>query len=167
MSIIDSTYFKDQLKLPVDNIDIQSYINKEEPIILIKILGYALYKEFVAALESSPAQKWLDLRDGVEYTDSSGNLQKYDGIFLIITDHVYNAIIASLQSEATDSGVKIALADNAENVSPREKMLYGNNDMVNRIAVMNDYINRTNDDTPDTYDNYLPQLIEKTNIFDL
>ena len=166
-TIINNTYFTNELKLPVDNINVQSFINKHEPIILRKILGYALYKEFSAALASSPAQKWLDLRDGVEYTDSLGYLQKYDGIYLIIADYVFNKIIASLQSEATDSGVKLPLVDNAENYSPRDKMIFANNDMVNRIAVMNDYINRTNEVTQDTYENYLPEVIEKINTFDL
>jgi len=166
-TIIDNTYFTDQLKLPVDNITIQSYINKEEPIILRKILGYALYIEFVTALAGTPDQEWIDLRDGVEYTDSSGNLQKYDGIFLIITDHVFNAIVSDLQTEATDGGVKVPLTDNADGISPRYKQRYAQNDMVNRIAVMNDFINRANDYTTDTYENYLPTLIEKRNIFNI
>ena len=171
MSIINYTYFKQQLKFPIDNADddkLQGWINKEEPIILRKVLGYALYKEFKAGLvPETPATKWVELRDGAEYIDSNGDDQKHDGIFLIITDHVFTEIVSSIQSESTDSGIKIALKDNADNASPREKMLYAQNDMVNRISAMNDFINRTNEATPDTYEKYLPELIEKTNAFDL
>ena len=52
-TIIDQTYFqKAELKLPVDNITTQDYIDIHEPIILRKILGYSLYKEFIASSTS-------------------------------------------------------------------------------------------------------------------
>lgn len=167
-TIIDNTYFKDQLTLPVDNINTQSYITKEEPIILRKILGYELYKEFKAALDGgSPAEKWTNLRDGAEYTDSNGYLQKYDGIYLIIADYVFNEIVGDKQNYPTDSGVKMGGTENAENYSPRYKQRYAQNDMVDRIAVMDHFIKRANETATDTYSNYLPETIEKGNIFNI
>jgi len=170
-TIINNTYFKQQLKLPVDNIDgttgLQGWINKEEPIILDKILGVELADEFTTALASSPAQKWVDLRDGKVYTDSSGNKQRYKGIQLIIADHVFDAIVSDKQTEATDSGVKNQLVDNADNTSSRSKQIFAQNDMVDRIVHLDGFINKTNSDNPDTYANYLPEVTEKTNIFDL
>ncbi len=167
-TIIDNTYFTNELKLPADNIGVQSYIDEHEPIILRKILGYALYKEFKAALDGgSPAQKWLDLRDGVEYTDNSDNLQKYDGIKTIITEYVFDAIIADVQTQVTDSGVKKGSTDNAGNYSPRYKQRFAQNDMVDRISVMDEFITVTNNETADTYADYLPETIEKRNIFNI
>lgn len=166
-TIISPTNFVLRLELPLDNINIQEWITDNEPEILDKILGVELSDEFTTALVSSPAQKWLDLRDGVVYTNDSGNQKRYRGIKRIITEYVYVLIVSAKQTEATDSGVKRPLADNAEPASPAYTQVQANNDMVDRIAVMNDFINRTNDDTPDTYENYLPQTIEKINIFDL
>ena len=167
-TIIDNTYFTNELKLPIDNINTQSYINKHEPDVLDKTLGVELADEFTAALDGgSPAQKWVDLRDGKVYTDFSDDKQRYKGIKVIIADYVFNKIVADRQNWTTDSGVKIAMADNAENYNPREKQRFAQNDMVDRIAVMDDFINVTNSDTPDTYDNYLPETIEKGNIFNI
>ena len=167
-TIIDNTYFTNELKLPIDNISTQSYIDEHEPIILRKTLGYALYKEFKAALDGgSPVQKWVDLRDGVEYTDFSDNLQKYDGIKIIITEYVFTAIVGDKQDYTTDSGVKVGITDNAEKANPRYKQRFAQNDMVDRISVMDEFINVTNSDTADTYADYLPETIEKGNIFNI
>ncbi len=167
-TIIDNTQFVNELKLPIDNISTQRYIDEHEPIILRKILGYALYKEFKAALDGgSPATKWTNLRDGVEYTDFSDNLQKYDGIKTIITEYVFTAIVGDIQSQTTDSGVKTGSTDNAGNYNPRYKQRFAQNDMVHRIVVMDEFINVTNSDTADTYADYLPETIEKGNIFNI
>lgn len=166
-TIISPSDFILKLKLPVDNIDIQVWINDNETDILDKILGVELSDEFTAALVSSPAQKWLDLRNGVKYTDDSDNKQRYKGIKRIITEYVYVAIVSNYQTESTDSGIKRPAVDNAEDASPGYTLIQANNDMVNRISVMNDFINRTNEITPDTYENYLPEIIEKINTFDL
>jgi hypothetical protein len=76
-------------------------------------------------------------------------------------------IISTKQTVSTDSGVKRPKTDNAEDTSPRYTQVEAQNDMVDRIAVMDEFINVTNSDTPDTYDNYLPEPIEKGNIFNI
>lgn len=170
MSIISPTIFnKTELKLPIDNInDIQEYIDEHEPIILRRILSYALYKEFSAALEGgSPAQKWIDLRDGAEYNDACGDLEKYDGISLIIADYVYYNIIASIQTNATDSGVVSAGLENAGITSPRTKLVFAWNDMVKRKYFMDDFITQTNNETPDTYENFRVEEIELKNTLNI
>lgn len=168
-TIINNTYFINELTLPVDSgqINVQSYIDKHEPDILDGTLGVELADEFTTALAGTPAQKWLDLRDGVVYTDSADNQQRYKGIKLIIADYVFDKIVADKQTYTTDSGVKRGGTENAENASPRYKQTFAQNDMVDRIFVMDDFINVTNSDTPDTYDNYLPTVIGKTNIFNI
>lgn len=170
-TIINNTYFENELSLPIDNINVQLFIDEHEPIVLRKLLGYALYKEFKAALDGgTPDQKWIDLRDGVEYIDNSGNLQKYDGLKIIITEYVFIKIVRDKQNHTTDSGVKIDSSDNAENYNPRYKQVFAQNDMVDRIVLMNEYINVINleiPDTYDTYDNYLHGIIEKRNIFNI
>ena len=156
MSIIAPTIFnKTELKLPIDNIDdIQDYIDEHEPIILKKVLGYALYKEFIAALAGAPAQKWLDLRDGDEYTDTSDDLQDYEGIQQIIADYVFFEIVSNIQSYTTDSGVFGGATENSERSNPRYKQVFAYNDMVDRLFYMNGFINAANDATTDTYENF-------------
>ena len=158
MSLIDTTYFtQGELKLPIDNIDIKFFIDEHEPKILKDILGYNLYKDFIAGLAvlPTPNQKWLELRDGKEYTDTSDELQKYEGVFWIIADYVYFKIIADIQSYATDSGVTIGETDNARKTHSRYKQTFAYNDMVDRIKFMNDFIIATNDASADTYENYV------------
>lgn len=167
MSILDTTYFIDELTLPVDNINVQSYIDKHEPIILRAILGYALYKEFITELVGTPSTAFINLRDGVEYTDYSDVLQKYDGIYQIIADYVFVQIVADKQNYTTDMGVKWGGTDNAEPFNPRYKQVYANNDMVDRVIVMNDFINVTNDEAADTYADYLPTKQTKETIFNI
>lgn len=166
-TIISQADFTDELTLPADGINVQSYIDKHEPDILDKILGVELADEFVAALADTPAQKWLDLRDGKVYDISTTKKGRYKGIKIIITEYVFDKIIADKQSEATSSGVKSGLSENADKTSPRAKQIFAQNDMVDRIAVMDDFINVTNSDTPDTYANYLPEVFEKDNIFNI
>ena len=93
MSLIDETYFdKRILSIPNTNRDevvnnISNYIEKFEPEYLNKVLGYELNKEFIAGLEEeTPLQKWLDLRDGAEYADCNGRLQKWTGFVNAIKD---------------------------------------------------------------------------------
>ena len=167
MSIIDNTYFINELTLPVDNINVHSYIDKHEPIILRKVLGYALYKEFITELAGTPSTEWTNLRDGAEYTDNSGNTQMYDGIYLIIANYVFEKIVADKQNYTTDSGVKIGGADNAEPFNPRYKQVYAHNDLVDRVSAMNDFINITNSDTANTYANYLPEILTKETVFNV
>lgn len=81
MSFIDNTYFKGAIKLSSADTsgdysdDFEATIEEVEKNTLIELLGYDLYKAFIDGLEETTvAQKWLDLRDGKEYTteDSEG-----------------------------------------------------------------------------------------------
>ena len=75
--IIDPTDFNDRPnKVPnqPESRDFVSFIgNKEEDLAIKYLLGYELWAEFSAALAGSGTldQKWIDLRDGAEYTYNS------------------------------------------------------------------------------------------------
>lgn len=72
--LIDSDYFVGDIEIPnVDNTDVLANLNRvidqTQKSELIYLLGYSLNKKFEDGLdEVSPAQKWLDLRDGADYT---------------------------------------------------------------------------------------------------
>lgn len=169
MSIIDAAYFTEgELRFPIDNTDdIQFYIDEHEPNILKRLFGYALYKEFTEALAGTPAQKWIDLRDGAEYTDRSGNLQKYEGIYYIIADYVFYNIIPDFQYYTTDSGIKGGDTENAQNANPRYKQSFAWNDMVNRAYRLDEFILVSNDADSSTYENYDPNLLSKINVLNI
>jgi hypothetical protein len=156
MAIIDETYFQQgELKLPIDAInDIQYYIDEHEKKILKDLLGYSLYKEFIDALAGTPAQKWIDLRDGTTYIDDNADTQEYEGIFLIIANYTYFNIVADKQSYVTGSGVKFGMTDNSESIHPRYKQKFAWNDMVDRIQFMDGFINASNDIDSTTYLNF-------------
>jgi hypothetical protein len=86
MSLINNTYFVGDIALP--NLDevtntFQVLMDRYETEILQRLLGFQLHKEFIAALADTPAQKWIDLRDGAEFTfDFCGNTvtQKWNGL---------------------------------------------------------------------------------------
>jgi len=74
MTLIDRTYFIGEINIPNKDSSLVSgtldaFIKKYEPLFLKYALGYNTSQEFIAALATpSPAQKWVDLRDGKEYS---------------------------------------------------------------------------------------------------
>jgi len=76
MSLIDNRYFTGSLTIAqlgqpavVDNLNV--FIQRQEPLFLQAALGYQLWKDFVAGLNAPVIdQKWLDLRDGVDFTSN-------------------------------------------------------------------------------------------------
>lgn len=86
MSFIDKTYFSGDLhisQLGTDDVrkKLDYFISIYEPQCLEKLFGYEFKKEFTDGLnESSPEQKWIDLRDGAEFTGYNGRLKKWRGL---------------------------------------------------------------------------------------
>ena len=49
------------------------FIDEYEPKFLYMVLGYELYKAYLLGIDVvTPAQKWVDLLNGVEYTSLDG-----------------------------------------------------------------------------------------------
>lgn len=98
MSFIDSSYFVGELNIP--NADQQAiaerlnlFIGKYEPDFLQKLMGYPLFKAFLAGMNVVPPAipdiRWLNILYGAEYTDRQGQVAKWKG--LIVTDNpIYN-----------------------------------------------------------------------------
>jgi hypothetical protein len=89
MSLIDVSYFVGEPTIPnTDNPAVAErviyFIQKYEPIFLQKLLGYPLFKAFTAGISvaspATPDQRYLNILTGIEYTDSSGILQKWKGL---------------------------------------------------------------------------------------
>lgn len=98
MSFTDASYYVGDLTIPNGGKTeiaqrITWFIQKYEPVFLQKLLGYPLYKAFVAGMSvtapATPDQRFLNILYGCEYTDLNGYLRKWKG--LILTDSpIYN-----------------------------------------------------------------------------
>ena len=92
--LIDKSYFVGDLNIPnTGDLPVSErltwFIQKYEPDFLQKLLGYPLYKVFVAGLNvtppTTPEQRFIDILYGKEYTDLNGLQRKWQG--LIVTDN--------------------------------------------------------------------------------
>jgi hypothetical protein len=139
MSIVslDLTYFKGMINIPFDNQDADSfqadYIDVYEKEVLIRLLGYDLYKRFAAGLLVEPTIDpiWLALRDGKEYNvDINGNthvvkwngLVNTDGISLI-SDYTYYKWLSQNNEQLTGTGVGKANKENATDYDKNKKLV--------------------------------------------
>lgn len=116
------------------SVALQQLIDEKEPEVLIELLGYQLYKDFIAGLaETGPAQKWLDLKNGAEYTDERGKLHKYNGIKNIITRYVYYWYLRQQATNTNGVGEAINDTENSTRTSPAQKQTTAWNDMVSYV----------------------------------
>jgi len=80
MSLIDKTYFVFEINIPDSEFDdLDAYITRYEKEILQKVLGYALWK-LVSAYTTGSDQRIKDIVEGKEYTNSDGDLIKWNGL---------------------------------------------------------------------------------------
>lgn len=139
MAIIDDTYFFGDINLaqlgqPAVKENLDLFIAKYEPIILEHLLGYRLYTDFVAGLGTDPiAEKWLDLRDGAEYTGRHGKT-KWIGLTnkkrSLIANYVYVEYMRDEYQLVVGSGVITPEVENATRIGPRFLQVRAWNEMV-------------------------------------
>lgn len=84
MSLIDTTYFRNSISVPIGTYsDLQQYIDQEEKNLLIGLLGYGLYTEMMAAYAALPGvplpAKWDKLINGTTYT-YGGQSVRWNGL---------------------------------------------------------------------------------------
>lgn len=91
MALIDRTYFVGEINIPNTNqaaigSQVDLFIQQYEDRFLNEVLGYTLYKALKAGMQVVPvAQKWTDLIEGVEYTDTADKTRKWQGL---VTQHI-------------------------------------------------------------------------------
>lgn len=161
MASIDSTYFFGELSLafpdtPAANANLLQIIDSREAELLQRLFGYELYKAWLAALASEvdstpgPAvlleQRFIDLRDGKEYTSQSEVLVKWPGLRFtvgtskksLIANYVYWHMQKDGYTFTTGSSEK--KTDLAINADPTDKMVRAWNEMVNWIFQLNAFL---------------------------
>lgn len=156
--IIDRTYFTGPLVIPqIGSVPVQDtvdgYIALYEPELLSKAIGESFYSELLAGLdEVSPEQKWVDIRDGLMFTNFSNRAVKWVG--LTPENKIPGGPIASFvwfhytrDTAAQNSGVGVvsATSENAVVISPTFKLSQAWNCMVKDINVLWEFLNANTD----------------------
>lgn len=151
MPLIDKTYFVGDLNIPsIGNQGVEEKLNaliiKYEAECLQKLLGYETWKAFTAGLIVDPvAEKWTNLKNGVEFTAWNSRSQKWIGFVnsekqSILANYVY---FHWLQSEATfTSGVgeSIPMTENAIRTSPGDKQQAAWMQLMGWVRLMDEYL---------------------------
>lgn len=137
MSIIDNTYFKGRINIPAisgsgatdtvtgDTVT-TTFIPLYETEYLKKALGYNMWKAFTEALAGTPATKWTDLRDGVDYTvgdvtyrwNGFKNSEKVSPIAY----YVYCEYMSEMAVKTTAQGAVVDTKQNSTGVSSAQKI---------------------------------------------
>lgn len=183
MATIDATYFFRHLTVAqksdtnVSN-SLSMFIDEHEDQLLLDLFGYELYKAYKAgiAVLPTPDAKWTDIRDGKEYTNRAGLLTKWRGLKYTVGSSKSSLIAAYvywhwMQNEATTTtgtGEKKANAQNADNASPAQKMVWAWNWMVDQIEELCEFLLSNETDYPEFQEQYarIPcSLLKKQNVF--
>jgi hypothetical protein len=161
LSIIDETYFIDDITLPTDS-DAQlnklnRFIAKTEKNELIRILGYELWKLFNAELPIPTSQRFIDILNGAEFEDNNGNTDKWNGLsnadlesFLAYFTYV-NATTSN-QLSASGQGATSNLFENAQDFSPISKQATAWNEGVCLYNKLHDFLTANDSDYPEWVD---------------
>lgn len=137
-NLIDKTFFVRDITLPnletttqggQANIErLNSFITKYEPKCLMDILGYPLFKLFMA--DNTTPGRIKDIKVGAEYYDENGLLQKWQGLIhdtdmSLIANFVYFYIQTSMSSQTSGVNTNVPKGQAGLVISPREKMIDG------------------------------------------
>ncbi len=174
-NIINSTYFYGRLTIaqkdtpPVAQTLIE-FIAKYESKYLNKILGYKTAKDFTTGLEATtPAQKWVDLRDGKDFQDATLKWRKWIGFGNCnakespIANYVYYQWMANEVSNTTGIGERKLTFANSINYSPAQKMCAAWNEMAEWHSELTTFLEVYKDDYPDYVLDWQNELYYKIN----
>lgn len=173
MSIIDETYFVGELSLPTDNAGkvnkLQVYIDRAQKKYLIDVLGYELYALFIAELPTPSSQRFTDILEGADFTNTITGLEDHwDGLTntelqSLLAYFTYYQFLKSNQRGETGNGTTSNLFENSEKVSSIFNQQQAYNLGVEQYKKLRDYL-LTNSDT---YTEWQYIEIEKLSILGL
>lgn len=189
-NLIDSTYFIGEISLPGsvltgDLADITPYIVKYEREALIELLGYTLYKELKAEIDSDPqtyTDKWDRLVNGHEYEISylgDTHLVKWNGLInsefvSLLAYYIYYKYVSFHVTHTSGMGEILAMTENSSKVSASQKMvnawnrfvdLRGNPSDAKILPTCYNFLDKFEDDETNGYDKLLFTVLPHTNTF--
>lgn len=125
-------------------------IEKCEPEFLKKLWGYELYKSFIAGIDNEEAD-YLAIKNGAEYEDVNGRLQKWEGFKVghnPIANYTYCQFLIEKEDTLTGIGVKSLNGENAKDTSGIDKDVVVWNEMVKMNFQLHDYLVANRDKYP-------------------
>lgn len=188
MALIDHTFFVGEINIPnTSDTDIKErltyFIEIKQEKLLQDILGYVLWKAFDVGIGAGgPDQKWIDIRDGKEYTGLDGYPHKWIGLKSsytsgsvtikksLIANYVYWHWQADNVTHSTGVGEASAKAENAVIASPKAKMIAAWNQMIDWICDLIYFLDSNIETYPDweQRNNYFQmRKYRKQNIYDI
>lgn len=192
MSIITTSYFTANLDLPGriqtgTGENLQLYIDRYEPIFLRGVLGNEIYTLLKAAYDAfvdqppvALPQRWADLLNGVEY-DVSDITYRWQGLrqtsLLLspIANYVYYQYRKDTETRTGNTGENKPKAQNADSISPINKLVWAWNDMVDVVGnvynlalpqTLYHFLENNTDTYPEWIDTHIDsQFFTKVNAF--
>lgn len=141
---ITTEYFYANIMIPVSaNVDLNApltqAITRYQDEIQKSLLGYSLWKDYTAGIaEETPAQKWIDLRDGAEFSfilDGDTIETRWNGFensekISLIAYYVYYQYRKYGETQFTGIGEKSQVGENSMDADFQNKMIWVQNEMV-------------------------------------
>lgn len=133
------------------------FIEREEPIILKKIMGEKMYADWDAALELYPIdEKWTNLMDGIKYT-YNGREYKWKGMKEMLRPYIYAIWLrGTVYGSVGVGGLQMPKAENGEYINPIRLIVNAYNDFATmcgtgcgHYGTMYGYIQSIKDEFPD------------------
>lgn len=156
-NITDHSHFVRSIALPSldttgpEHSLLEDYITQYETEYLQRIFGQTFYTQFIDGIDSLNAI-YLDIRDGKEYTDIFGRVQKWDG-FVSGTNPIANYVFCKYVRDESISlrgvGATVSAVENGTRVSPQFKLLPAWNAMVKWNKKLHDFLYANMETYPD------------------
>jgi len=137
---ISLTDFNDRpYRIPNQNesTDLAAYLQTKESEIMERLLGWELWEDFQAGLDSYsgdyPLDKWLDLEDGAEYT-YGGVVYKYKGLNDLLVPAVYSYWLRDSFDKHTNIGIGLNIKDEFTLISPATRISTAYNTYAKKVG---------------------------------
>ena len=143
-NLIDASYFKkgilyipnntdlnvSPVGTPTNETDLDVFINEYERELLLNALGIVLYEELLVAISdiNSADAKWVNLINGVTYTNSNGIKKRWDGLLgyqkqSVIAFFVYTEYLRNYNETFATTGIVRNDAKNATSYNATPKYI--------------------------------------------
>lgn len=128
-NIITNSFFVGDINIPnTDNLAVSErlgvFISEYEEKCFISLFGYSFYKLYKDSILSD---RMILIKDGGEYNDCFGELQKWDGIVKnnksLLAYYIYYNFQESSATLTTGVSTSVSNTDGGASVSPAEKMV--------------------------------------------
>lgn len=164
---IDQSYFTGPLEIAqlgqkavIDKLNI--FIERFEPIILEAALGYdfskALIDGYNPGSDEETEQRWLDILDGVAFSNTSGIRKKYNGLKSALAGFIFYEYMSKTHTQVTGIGVQKNKGENSVNANPAHLLADAYNTAAKEMETLWEFLQAKTQD-PNVYPEYDPRQV--------